>query len=383
VRRAPSRRSPVVAAAVLVLGVVVGYGSTGDAQVDPVFPTNPSAWAATCVTPGPSDLVVYGRGWGAGAVAVEVTDQGGTVVGGTPIPTAVRPDGAVLQGTVALSVPAGSSSLRLVASQGSSTVQHAITVAASCSPTISAEVTSVSCAVPGRPVGVTLTVRGVPTAQFDFVLHHVDLHGPAEAVDRTQPPRPDGDYSLSIQVLSVADRVIPVTVEARRSAPIDVRGTFAIATTRVTLPPACSQPGTTAPTTAPPPTTPPSSAATTSPTAPASTLPPFVGPRPGPGSQAASLVVSPAVGRAGDATTVTGRGFAPSATLTLVWRPGTGRWTITTGGDGTFRTQVLVLPNDIEGPRVLEVLGGGVTPVPFLVVPRSEQPAFGGVFVRG
>jgi hypothetical protein len=89
------------------------------------------------------------------------------------------------------------------------------------------------------------------------------------------------------------------------------------------------------------------------------------------------------VGRGGETATVSGRGFAPSRPVTLRWRPGLGQWTVTAGGDGTFRTQVLVLPKDVEGPRVLEVDGGGAAPVPYLVVPGSEQPAFGGVFVRG
>jgi len=95
-----------------------------------------------------------------------------------------------------------------------------------------------------------------------------------------------------------------------------------------------------------------------------------------------SLELSPALGRAGEATTVAGRGFAPSQAVTLRWRPGIGTWSVTAGGDGSFRTQVLVLPNDVEGPRVLEVVGGGVNPAGYLVVPSSEQPAFGGLFVR-
>ncbi len=52
-----------------------------------------------------------------------------------------------------------------------------------------------------------------------------------------------------------------------------------------------------------------------------------------------------------------GRRLRPSAAVILRWRPGIGQWTVTAGGDGSFRTQVLVLPDDVEGPRLLEAVG--------------------------
>jgi hypothetical protein len=368
----------------LVVLAVVGAASAVGAQVAPVFPKPRSVWSASCVAPGNSELVVYGKGWGAGAVDLEAIDPGGTVVGAVSLPAVDRAGGAAFQALLPLGLPPRTSSLSLVATQGENTAEHAIQVLGSCSPTITATVAGIACALPGRPVTITATVRGAPTSAFDLLLHHADLYGPAEAVDRTQPDRPAGDYTFLLSLGNVPDRVVPVMVEARRP-----NGTFAFAATNVGLPPACLDP--TSPTTGAPGTT---SPGTTLPPS-ATTLPPpavggpLVPLRPSPalpstGVGPVSLSLSPTVGRGGDTTTVTGRGFAPSSQVILRWRPGIGQWTVTAGGDGTFRTQVLVLPNDVEGPRVLEVLGGGgAAPAPFLVVPASHQPAFGGVFVRG
>lgn len=362
----------------LVVALVLGVASSGGAQVDPLDPSAPAVWGASCVTPGASEMVVYGRGFIPTTVALEATDQGGAVVGAATA-AAVERQGAAgtFQGRIALSVPAGASTLLLVGAQSGRRAEHSVAVSSSCAPTISA-VGAVSCAVAGDSVPITVTVRGAPTAAFDLLLHHVDLYGPAESVDRTQPPGSSGDYALPLRAPNVPGRVVPVTVEARRAG-----NGFAYATTLFTMPPACA-----VTTTAPPPTattvpatTQPTNAPTTATTAPVVTiLPPVTAPRSG---VRVTLALSPALGQAGEATTVSGTGFAASAVLTLRWRPGIGEWKVTTGGDGSFRTQVLVLPKDVEGPRVLEVVDAGAPPAPYLVVPGSDQPAFGGVFVRG
>lgn len=369
----------------LVVTVVLGVATTSGAQVQPPDPPTPAVWATSCVSPGAGELVVYGRGFAAGAVELQVRDQAGAVVGTASVTAAERQTiGAVFQGRVAVAVPADASDLLVVATQPGLEEQHSLSVRRSCSPTITG-VSAAPCALAGRPVDITVTVRGAPTTTFDRVVHHVDLYGPAETVDlATQPPRPAGDYAFPITVANVPERIVPVTVEARRTD-----GSLTYATTRVGLPPACSQP-TTAPTSATtaPATTGPAGATTTvaRPGATTTSFPPIgpFQPRPdagGPSSGGMALTLSPTLGRAGEAATVSGRGFAPSATVTLRWRPGIGAWTVTAGGDGSFRTQVLVLPNDVEGPRVLEATGA--PPVRYLVVPGSEQPAFGGVFVRG
>lgn len=363
----------------LVVALVLGAASSGGAQVDPPDPSAPAVWGASCVTPGSSEMVVYGRGFIPAIVTLEATDQGGAIVGAATAAAAERPGAAgAFQGRIALSVPEGASTLLLVGTQSGRRAEHSMTVSSSCAPTISAA-GAVACAVPGGPVPITVTVRGAPTATFNLLLHHVDLYGPAEAVDRTQPARPDGDYALPLRAPNVPGRVVPVTVEARRPG-----SGFAYATTSFTMPPACAAPTTAPPATAAtvPATTQPTIAPTTATTAPVVTiLPPLTRPRPGAGP--VTLALSPALGQAGEAATVSGTGFAASATLTLRWRPGIGEWKVTTGGDGSFRTQVLVLPKDIEGPRVLEVVEGGAAPAPYLVVPGSDQPAFGGIFVRG
>jgi hypothetical protein len=90
-RRAPSGRRwlPVL----LVAGLVLGVASSGGAQVDPLDPSAPSVWADSCVAAGTTELVVYGRGFNAGEVALEATDQGGAPVG-TATATAADRQGA-------------------------------------------------------------------------------------------------------------------------------------------------------------------------------------------------------------------------------------------------------------------------------------------------
>lgn len=370
----------------LVLTVVVGLASAVGAQVDGPAPR--VVWAASCVAPDASELVVYGRGWASAPVSIEVADQAGTSVGGGSTPVAT----GRFQTRVALSVPSGASSLRVTAAQGGGPEKHDVSVSPPCSPTITA-VAGSSCVAAGQPVVIDVTVRGAPASTFNRVIHHADLFGPAEIVNRSQPPRSTGDYALTLTAPNVPSRVVPVTVEAQRPK----GGPPAYATTTVGLPPACPPPetsSTTAPKTSPVTTAPASSSTTAPPAGAVSTLLPSPAqPIPGGFATRPSLSLLPSLGQAGQAMTVVGTGFSPSANLTLRWRPGIGAWTVRVGGDGSFRTQVLVLPNDVEGRRSLEVVespGGPAEPervattsASYLVVPASGQPAFGGVFLRG
>ncbi|MEO5680099.1 MAG: hypothetical protein ABIS47_10560 [Acidimicrobiales bacterium] len=363
----------------LVVAVVAGAASRVGAEVDPRGAVGPSAWAASCVGPGPSELVVYGRGWASGPVTLEVQVDGQDI-GSTTAPT---PSG-VFQARVAITVPAGATGATLIASQGQPTARQEIVVGSPCPLTVAAVVSATPCAASGQAVPLDLSVKGAPPS-FDQVRHYADLFGTAEAIDRTQPARDSGDYTLRLMVPNRPGRLIPVTVEAREAS---TGRAFTYATASLTLPPTCaaSTTVTTAPATtaAPPATTAPPTTAPPAALGPVTTLPPpptrpaagFLTGRP-------EISVSPTVGQTGQAATVTGRGFAPSALVTLRWRPGIGEWTVAAGGDGSFRTQVLVLPKDVEGPRVLEALGATPASAGYLVVPGSDQPAFGGIFVRG
>ena len=355
---------------VVVAAAVAAAASAAGAQVEPV---ERRVWAASCVAPGPGDLFVYGRGWGDGPVTIVVGQAGGSVT----------PASGVFQTRIGITAPGEGEQLSVTASQpGGAEATHQISVSGSCSPTVAATVGGNACAAAGDGVPVFLTVDRAPGGPYT---HYVDLFGPAETISRFQPPAGATAYTVTVLVKNVPDRVVPVTVEARATT-----GASSFATTSVRLPPTCpaatSTTSTAPATTAPRPTETTAAPGTTAPPPPTTASPgPVVVPVPSFGAPPAStsLSLSPAVGQAGQATTVTGTGFGPSTTVLLRWRPGIGQWTITAGGDGSFRTQVLVLPNDIEGPRVLEAVGAASASARFLVVRGSQQPAFGGVFVRG
>lgn len=92
------------------------------------------------------------------------------------------------------------------------------------------------------------------------------------------------------------------------------------------------------------------------------------------------LTVSPAVASVGQVVQVHGVDFPPGTALTFTWDAGvtatTAPTVVPTGG--TFDAQVLILPKDRIGPRMLLVgqsqSGGPPAQVPVLVVPRNEQP---------
>jgi len=91
-----------------------------------------------------------------------------------------------------------------------------------------------------------------------------------------------------------------------------------------------------------------------------------------------ALPLLPPTARSGDATLVRATGFPANVPVTLTWRPGLGRLGVTTDATGAFTASMLVLPNDITGPRVLVVTfpGGAVDSGQFLVTARSGEPPF-------
>lgn len=90
------------------------------------------------------------------------------------------------------------------------------------------------------------------------------------------------------------------------------------------------------------------------------------------------LTVSPAVAAVGQVVQVRGVDFPPGTALSFGWDVGITANTPPTvvPTAGTFDAQVLILPKDRLGPRMLLVGQPGAPParVPVLVVPRNEQP---------
>jgi Tol biopolymer transport system component len=106
----------------------------------------------------------------------------------------------------------------------------------------------------------------------------------------------------------------------------------------------------------------------------------------------ATLKVSPQVGPPGIVVMATGTGFTPNQPVTLTWKPGITPIPLTpvvAGPNGSFRVQVLVLPNDELGPRNLFASSAGSGPgnpsaaAPFLVEAGTAEPPLGPVFREG
>ncbi len=106
----------------------------------------------------------------------------------------------------------------------------------------------------------------------------------------------------------------------------------------------------------------------------------------------ASITITPAVGPPGIVVTVAGTGFTPKQTVSLAWKPGitpVPLSPIVADAKGAFRAQVLVLPNDVLGPRSLFASSPGSAPgtpsaaAPFLVEPHTAGPPVGPVFREG
>ncbi len=97
-----------------------------------------------------------------------------------------------------------------------------------------------------------------------------------------------------------------------------------------------------------------------------------------------TLIVNPAVGRAGSVTTVTGTKWPANQTMTLRWTdPVTGASTgfpepsqqMTADGAGNLTTALVTFPNKTVGGRqLLGAVGAFTADAPFLVGPGSSQP---------
>lgn len=96
------------------------------------------------------------------------------------------------------------------------------------------------------------------------------------------------------------------------------------------------------------------------------------------------IVAVPPIGKPGFVTSVRGTDFPPGVPVTLTWTPGITAAAAPTIplADGTFIAQLLILPKDQTGPRVITASGNGFSPVttPFLVVAGTFSPP--GLVVR-
>ena len=96
------------------------------------------------------------------------------------------------------------------------------------------------------------------------------------------------------------------------------------------------------------------------------------------------IIAVPPIGKPGFVTSVRGTDFPPGVPVTLTWKPGITAAAAPTVplGDGTFIAQLLILPKDETGPRVITAGGNGFSPVttPFLVVVGTYTPP--GLVVR-
>lgn len=90
------------------------------------------------------------------------------------------------------------------------------------------------------------------------------------------------------------------------------------------------------------------------------------------------IIAVPAIGKPGFVTSVRGTDFPPGTPVTLTWTPGITAAAAPTIplANGTFIAQLLILPKDQTGPRVITASGNGFSPVttPFLVVAGTFSP---------
>jgi len=96
------------------------------------------------------------------------------------------------------------------------------------------------------------------------------------------------------------------------------------------------------------------------------------------------IVAVPPIGKPGFVTSVRGTDFPPGVPVTFTWTPGITAAAAPTVplANGTFIGQLLILPKDETGPRVITASGTGFSPVstPFLVVLGTLGPP--GLVVR-
>lgn len=228
--------------------------------------------------------------------------------------------------------------------------------------------------------GATVDVS-VPDEGTDFV----DQDGRFRATIQTFR-RPSGTYVVEVrqEISTRPDDSVSLRTESGTELVRSAEAVFTVPcpptpTTRPTTTTTTEPPPTTATTEAPVPTpttatTTPGSTTTTSTTTTTATAPPP--------PLAPALELVPPLGPTGFVTTAVGTGFPPDVDVTLTWDPGIGTSMVRTDAGGNLNTPVLVLPNDVIGPRALvaavpPVPGLEVAPVvpaPYLVVPGTVQP---------
>lgn len=103
----------------------------------------------------------------------------------------------------------------------------------------------------------------------------------------------------------------------------------------------------------------------------------------GGGTLKPTIVLDPLVGPGGFVTRAIGTSFPPGATVTLNWSVGltASMPPVIADASGSFAVQVLILPRDTLGQRILTGTfsaagGGSAQSLPFLVVPGTGQPPF-------
>jgi hypothetical protein len=70
--------------------------------------------------------------------------------------------------------------------------------------------------------------------------------------------------------------------------------------------------------------------------------------------EAAKIAVNPGVAPAGQVTDVTGSGFLAGQHVTLTWDHGLGQVPVVASGTGGITAVMVIFPDDITGPRVLQ-----------------------------
>jgi Tol biopolymer transport system component len=103
-----------------------------------------------------------------------------------------------------------------------------------------------------------------------------------------------------------------------------------------------------------------------------------------------AIVLDPPIGPPGFVTTARGTNFPPGATVVLAWSAGLTATmpAVVADPSGSFTVQMLILPRDRLGQRILSGTftaagGGSAQSLPFLVVPGSGQPPFDAPRVPG
>ncbi len=337
------RRGAAVALAVVALALLMPAPTAAQAD-SPTISLSPD-----CAPEGERESVqVTGRGWWPGdLVDIYMDSTSGSRIGGA------TPDSS---GNFSASVvtPARAGGYhRIVAANGYPNFQTAdagLRVPCTLQPRVGLTPT---CAATGER---ELTVEG-----FDFPPRNdtritFDAGGSSE-FEITSATDENGYAIETFAIATNEEREYVVVVDD-----YGVYGATARAVYRVPCPPPTTTSSSSSTTTTTQPTT--TTAATTTTT---TTIPP---PTPG-----ATLSIVPPLGRPGFVAIARGEGFTPGP-VTLEWEPGTGTTAAVAGDDGTFVTQVLIMPNDVLGLRTLIATGAVTTAsAPFLVVPNSMKPA--------